>query len=81
MRVFTPAIFFAVIGIEKGESFLSGSSRAVKNSINPASPVRASTDSIRTNASTLPTWEDLAERIHGEEETPLLTFFRDTNGW
>lgn len=82
MRVFTSVILFAVIGIDKGDSFLFGKS-AVKKTIRSTSTVRAasSTGTIITNASTLPTWEDLAERNQGDEETPLLTFFRDTNGW
>ncbi len=78
MRVFTSTILFAVIAIDKGDGFLFGN-RAVKKNINPDSNRTAS--SITSNASNLPTWEDLAERNKGDEETPLLTFFRDTNGW
>ena len=82
MRVFTSTILFAVIAIDKCDGFLFGN-RAVKKNINPDSNRAASFtgSSITSNASNLPTWEDLAERNKGDEETPLLTFFRDTNGW
>ena len=36
-----------------------------------------------TSTSTLPSWEDIAEKMSNDEVEvePLLTFYRDTNGW